>query len=463
MRMFARARQGVFLLLAALPLLTPLFAIAATDAPPRAAVLTLDGIVDPNRARYLDRAIREANEQGASFIILRVDTPGGLADAMLDIVKSIEASAIPVVTYVAPRGARAASAGMFVSAAGHVAAMAPVTNIGAATPIGGGGEDLPKTLASKVANDAAAKIRSIAEQRGRNPAPYERAVHQAASYSAQQALELGIIELIAGDTADLLAQLHGRTVRVGTQSIVLDTAGIRCASPAAACSMLSPSFLERMLAALANPTVSTLLLVVGVGGIVIELFSPGLVFPGVAGAICLALALVALGNLPVNWAGVGLIVLAGALLVVEFYVPGFGMFGVSGIAAFVAGGLLLFAPFAADPPTVAMPQIHLSPWLIGGLGGGFASLTAAMMLLARRGEKETPPGADRMLVGKPGVVTQTLDPTGIVHVDGEDWTAEEERRRLTGTGQRVTVMEVRGLTLIVTAEDGPVDAGGGEG
>ena len=460
--MFARARLCVFLLLAALPFISPLLAIAAPDAPPRVAMLKLDGVVDPNRARYLDRAIRDANEQGASFIILRIDTPGGLVDAMLDMVKSVEASAIPVVTYVAPRGARAASAGMFVSAAGHVAAMATATNIGAATPIGGGGEDLPKTLASKAANDAAAKIRSIAEQRGRNPAPYERAVHEAASYSAQQALDLGIIEIIADDTADLLAQLHGRTVRMGAREVTLDTVGIRCASPSLACATLSPSFLERMLAALANPTVSTLLLIVGVGGIVIELFSPGLVFPGVAGAICLALALVALGNLPVNWAGVGLIVLAGALLVVEVYVPGFGVFGASGIAAFIAGGLLLFAPFAADPPTISMPRVHLSPWLIGGLSAGFAGLTATIMALSWRGQKEAAPQAVRTLAGKSGVVTQALEPTGIVQADGEEWTAEEAQGKRLAVGQRVTVIEVRGLTLIVAAQ-GVVDGETSEG
>ena len=463
MGMLARARLGFFLFLVALPLLTPLLALAASHTPPRAAMLTLDGTVDPNRARYLHRAIRQANEQGASFIVLSIDTPGGLIDAMLDMVQSIEGSAIPVITFVAPKGARAASAGMFVSAAGHVAAMAPATNIGAATPISGSGENLPDTLASKAANDAAAKIRSIAEQRGRNAEPYERAIYEAASYSANQALKLGIIDLIAEDTEDLLAQLHGRTVGVGRREVTLDTAGIRCVSPTVACATLSPSFLERMLAAMANPVVSTLMLMLGVWGIIIELGSPGLVLPGVAGTISLMLALVALGNLPVNWVGVGLIVLAGGLFLTEVYVPGFGVFGASGIAAFIAGGLLLFSPFTADPPTVSMPQVHLSPWLIGGLSGGFAALTVTAMVLAWRGKRESAPQAERMLTGMTGVVTQALDPAGVVHVDGEDWTGEEAHGRHIAAGRRITVVEVRGLTLIVASDEDAVDEGRSKG
>ena len=283
---------------------------AAMAAGPHGTLIEIDGAIQPVTARFLSGSMETATEEGAQLLIVRLDTPGGLFDSTRDIVESILSSRIPIVVYVAPTGSHAASAGTFIAAAAHVAAMAPVTNIGAASPVSGSGQDLPETLKSKATQDAAAFMRDIAKARGRNSEALEETVLSARSYSATEALDNNIIDLIAGDMDDLLAQLGGRTVQLDEGSIVLRTADLEVRS-------IQPTLLERFLGVIGNPNVAFLLLSVGTVLVFIETLAPGLLVPGITGGILLALAFVAMGNLPVNIAGIGLIFLSMALFYLE--------------------------------------------------------------------------------------------------------------------------------------------------
>lgn len=417
-------------------------------------IITLDDAIDPNHARYLDRSLDRAEQEGARLVIIRVDTPGGLLSSMRDMVQRILEAKVPVATYVSPAGAHAGSAGAFIVAAGHIAAMAPGTNIGASSPVGGGGEDLPSTIKSKATNDAAALMRSIAEARGRNPAPLEAMVTGAASYTAKEALDGRILDLIATDANDLLAQIHGRTVPLaGGSQIALDTAGVSCIEPLRLCGQERLTWFERFIRFIADPNVTSLLLSFGSLGILIELYSPGLVIPGVAGAIMIALAFIAFGNLPVNWAGVGLVALGVILAAVELHLPGFGVFGVSAVLALIFGLLFLFAPFTGGTPNFSGPDIRVSPWLIGGVSGGIGALLIATGFLAVRGKRTSPerviPSDARTVVGQTARVKRALDPVGTVYVADEEWSAEAVDRSHIERDVEVKVVSVEGLTLKV--------------
>lgn len=439
------------LLFAALLVAAGMPAFGAAKGPAGGAViLHLDGDVDPNSARHLARGLRKAAEDGVLVVVLQINTPGGLIDSMRDMVTDILASPVPVVTYVYPQGARAGSAGTFIAAAGHVAAMAPGTNIGAASPISGTGEDLPPTLGNKVMNDAAALIRSIAETRGRNADSLEQTVRNAASYSARQAVDLHMVDLLADNLDDLMAKVDGRTVHAGPRDVTLQTRDIRCEEPRQGCNDTGGSFYERFIDVLSNPNVVLLLLILASAGIIIEVMSPGLVLPGVLGLILLALVFVGLGNLPVNWLGVLLVLAAIALFVVELHVPGFGVFGIGAIICFVVGALLIFAPFAAAPPSISAPRVHVSLWLIGGIGGGLGVALALVFTLAWRGKSATPaPRTLNRLIGMSGKVTADLSPVGTVYVADEPWTAEEEGGQSIAAGEAVEVVDVQGLVLKV--------------
>ncbi len=442
-------RLMLYLGLVCAGLIAPLRAAAQDTSSGGAFLLEIDGAIDPNRAKFLKRGLERAQEDGGQFVIIVIDTPGGLVSSMRDMVESIFSSDIPVITFVAPQGARAASAGTFITAAGHVAVMAPATNIGAATPIGGGGEDLPETLAAKALNDAAAEIRSIAERRGRNIEKLEETVREASSFTSEEALELNMIDLIADDLADLLATLDGRVISMDRGDVTLHTEGIVCEKPRAMCTSVSPSFVENFLSVIADPNISALLLSLGGLALFIEILNPGLVFPGVFGAIALVLAFVALGNLPVNYAGVGLILFALVLLFFEVQVAGTGILGVGALVAFVLGALFLFSPFAADPPSISGPRIKVSPWLIVGFGGSMAAGILAVSWLAWRGKSQPPESVRNVVIGKTGRVTSPLDPLGTVHISGMDWSAEEENYLTVEAGERVEALSLDGLTLKV--------------
>jgi len=410
---------------------------------PHGLAITVDGIINDVKTRYIERTIALAQENQAELVVIELDTPGGLLSSTRDIVELLLESPIPVVVYVSPKGARAGSAGTFLTAAGHFAVMAPGTNIGAATPVSATGEDLEDTLASKVENDAAALIRSIAQERGRNEDALERTVREAASFSVSEALELDIIDFIAQDLDDLLTQLDGRSVRVSGdgQERVLATQGLDIRR-------LDKNVLEHFLEFISDPNVSFILLTIGGLGIVVELFNPGLIAPGVVGGICLLLAFLALGNLPVNWAGAAFIILAVLLAVLETQVSGFGILGAGSIVSFLVGGLLLFNQFGDVSPT--LPEVSVNRWLLAGTAGGLA---VVLIFVAREIYSSRRRGRDAghaSLIGLAATVTRELAPRGVVRLENETWTADSQDGNVIDIGESVTVVGVDGLVLTVT-------------
>ena len=431
----------VFIGLMITGLIGPVVAQVRAQAP-HVLLLKVDGIINPVKERLIARTIRQAQEDGATLVIIELDTPGGLLSSTRKIVTDLLESPVPVAVYVSPKGARAGSAGTFITAAANFAVMAPGTNIGAATPIAAGGQDLEETLATKVENDAAALIRSIAQERGRNEDKLEETVRLASSFSAQEAVELNVVDFIAENLDDLLAQLHGMAVDTASGPRVLDTRDLDRRR-------VNKNLLENFLELISDPNISFILLTVGGLGIVIELFNPGLIAPGVVGVICLLLAFLALGNLPVNWAGVTFILVAVALVVLEATVAGFGILGVGAVVCFIIGGLILFG---GTSPT--LPSIGVNRWLLGGFTAAFAFTAlyvARTVYQSRRAGKEPLRPSP---VGMTGTVTGELAPTGVVQVQNETWTAVSEDGSLIRVGEAVRVIGVDGLILTVSrAED----------
>ena len=414
----------------------------ALAAGPHAALLDIDDTIHSVTARFLSRGVDTATANEASLLIVVLNTPGGLYDSTRDMVAAIQASSIPVVVYVSPSGAHAASAGTFITVSAHVAAMAPGTNIGAASPVGGGGEDLPETLEAKAKQDAAAFIRSIAEERGRNAAALEESVLSSVSYTATEALDNDIIDLIAKDIDDLMAMLDGRTVQLKDGAVVLQTSGLEIQE-------IERTPVERFIGFLANPDVAFLLLSLGMLGLFIEFMSPGLLGPGIVGAIALALAFVAIGNLPVNWAGVGLLALSIVLLFLELQAPGIGIFGISGAISFVLGAFLLFGGFS--PPPITTPSFRVNVWLIVGTAValfGFLGFVLRDMISARRSGSKAPT-TPLSLLGQVGTVSTVLNPHGTIQVASELWSAVSDTGDEIPEGEEVMVTEVDGLTLKV--------------
>ncbi|MFJ0947595.1 nodulation protein NfeD, partial [Bordetella bronchiseptica] len=405
---------------------------SAAPAPRTAVVLSLDGIVGPASADYVARGLAGAAAQHA-LVVLRIDTPGGLDASMREIIRAILASPVPVLAYVAPGGARAASAGTYILYASHVAAMAPATNLGAATPVSLGGGFTPsddktepdKTDAKapadggkpatprnaaeyKAINDAVAYIRALADLRGRNADWAEQAVREAASLSASQALARNVIDIVAEDTPALLAQADGRTVRVGAANVVLHTSGLALVER-------GPDWRTRLLGVITNPNLALILLMVGVYGLIFEFMSPGALFPGVLGAICLLLGLYALSVLPLSYAGAGLVALGAALMVAEIFTPSLGALGVGGALSFVLGATMLVD---ADTPAYAV-----SLPLVGGVAVASLGLTFLIARLALRSRRAPQVSGAQGLVGRRGRVLSWEHDQGYVAADGERWRA----------------------------------------
>ena len=436
--LFATIAGSGLLGLAAAPFVESVHAQNAVSVPGAVAVVRARGVVNPTLAHYVGRSIDQAEQDRAQAVVIELDTPGGLDSSMRQIIQRVLASNVPVVVYVSPPGARAGSAGVYIAYAAHVAAMAPNTNIGSATPVAigeGGEQQMSPEMRAKVTNDAAAYIRSLAEQRGRNGDWAERAVREGANVTAQEALNLHVIDVVAADVADLLRQIDGRTITTAAGQATLRTAE-------APVQRVEVGVVDAFLHAISDPTIAYLLLSLGSMGLFFELSNPGALFPGTIGAICLLLGFYALGTLPVNWAGLLLMALALLLFVVDLFAPTHGVLTVGGLIAFLLGSLMLFnVPEASS-------WLSLSLWTVfavtGLMGGFFLVLTR----LVARTMKQRPAVGREALIGQTGRARTLLNPDGMVWIDGALWKATAEGEPVVA-GDRVTVLEVDGLHLRV--------------
>jgi membrane-bound serine protease (ClpP class) len=432
-------------LLAVMTLLVPALALAlaarmAFGAAPLVDVVQVDGIIGPATARYTLRGLAQAVRDGAQALLVEIDTPGGLMKSMDDVTKAMLNSPVPVVVYVYPQGARAASAGVFITYAADVAAMAPATHLGAAHPVafgggGGGGGNIDKTMMAKLTNDAVAQIRGIAARRGRNAAWAERAVRESESITAEQAVRLHVVDLIAASPAELLAKLDGRTVRTAAGARRLATRNARIVE-------IPMDLTEQFLSLLSDPNVGFVLMTIAIYGIIFELSNPGSVFPGVIGGLALVLAFVSFAVVTVNVAGLLLIGFALILFIADIKVPSHGVLTAGGIASFVIGSLMLTGERA--------PFLRISVTLILTV----AALTAAFFLFAvgagiRAQRRRVQTGRDAM-IGALGVARSELAPEGTVFVQGELWKAETAGGVIPA-GQPVRVTGINGLRLKVSA------------
>jgi membrane-bound serine protease (ClpP class) len=409
-----------------------------------AVIAKIDGIINPVTERHVKNIIDDAEDKRAELVVILLDTPGGLLSSTRNIVGTLLGSQIPVVIYVSPSGAQAASAGTFITAAAHIAVMAPGTNIGAATPVSSSGKDLPDTIEDKATNDAAALLRAIAVERGRDIDKLEATVEKAISYSYDEAAAGNVVDFIARDLKNLLIKLDGYEVQSMGTSIVLETNQIQTQE-------IQMSLFDKFLSILADPNISFLLLSIGGAGVVIELLNPGLVFPGVAGIILLLLAFVSLGNLPVNWAGAILILFAGALITAEFYIAGFGILGIGGMISFVLGSILLFAHLGTPSPTAPSMQVNI--WLVIPMSTIVIGSVWWVTNTIRSSRKESFLKERSPLLGFPGTVTLEVGPKGQVQVQNEFWTAISANSQTIRVGENIRVVKQDGAILTVQPEE----------
>lgn len=437
-----RMRRMRLTLWSAIILIGALFAACGDSTPSGAVHISrLARDIGPVSENFIDRALDRAEEHNAAAWVLVLDTPGGLISSTDEIVQRFLAAEVPVVVFVGPAGARAASAGTFITMAGHIAAMAPNTQIGAAHPVSGSGEDIDGDLNAKITNDAAADIRGIAEVRGRNAEWAEQAVRESVSVTGSEAVDLNVIDLTADDIDDLLEQIHGRAVLVQPDgpTVVLRVADAERVET-------NYTLVENILSVIANPTVAFILLGLGQLALVIELWSPGLVGPGVFGVIMLIAGFFALGPLDTNPAGIALIVLAVVLFAVEIFVAGFGVFGIGGIVALILGGLILMSDTSFDAEGVSI-------WALVVVGGTAAVVVGGIGLLLaidRRKPKWEPSGSGATIVGHEGTAHTAVGGHGTVVVDSELWSARAATGRIP-KNTPVRVVEMDGLTVVVEA------------
>ncbi|MEX0786115.1 MAG: nodulation protein NfeD [Dehalococcoidia bacterium] len=446
------ALAGVLLVVGALAACAP-----SIDEIEAVHVLTYDGVVDPVMEGYVDRGIDEAERTDARAVVLRLDTPGGLVSSMEDIVQRINKSDVPVIVYVYPAGAQAASAGTFITMAAHVAAMAPGSVIGAASPVTAGGGDIDSTLEEKITEDLSALIRGIAEKRGRNERWAEKAVTEALAANSCEAagncevragreppcrvddegLRRCIVDFEARTLDEVLAMSDGRSVTVGEEERtvtmdVLDAPGGIVEN--------NRTLVERFFSLIADPNIAFLLLSLGATAIFIELLNPGLFVPGIFGVIALVLGFFSLGTLPVNWAGVALILLAFVLFAAEVFVSGFGVLGLGGAVALVLGGLLL--------TSTSNPDFQVNRWLIYSMAAVLAAFFVMIMSALLRSRRAPAYMGPQAMIGRYAVARSAIDPEGVVFFEGARWRAVAEGAPLQ-EGESVEVTDVQGLTLTV--------------
>ena len=391
-------------------------------------IIELEGPINPGMAMYVTRGLEKASDKGAGLAILRIDTPGGLASSMRTIIKAILNSPIPVVAWVGPSGAGAASAGVMVTVAAHIAAMAPGTNIGAAHPVTAGGKDIEKTMSEKVVNDMAAYARGIAEDKGRNGEWVEKAIRESVSITAEEALDIKVIDLVAKDIDVLLQLIDGREVSVPGGKIIIKTADIKK-------TYFRPSWRDRVLKTISDPNIAYILMMIGLAGLYFELSHPGAIFPGVIGAICMILAFFSFQTLPVNYAGLLLIVLAIILFIAEVKVTSYGVLSIGGLISMTIGSIMLFEDMRVSLKLM-LPTVLLV--------GGFFVVVAS---LAFRAYRAKPKGGTDGLLGEIGLVKERIDPEGLIFVHGEYWRATAGER--IEPGEKVEVGGVDGLILKV--------------
>ena len=433
-------RRIPFLFSLVLILLLPHFnqPVAAQDDAPLVLLLTAEGALTPSMQGYLERGLQSAQNQGAEALILMLDTPGGSVDLMNEIVQVMRASSVPILVYVAPQGAIAGSAGTIITLAGHVAAMAPATAIGAASPVGGQGEDLGETIEAKQKNILKALARSLTEARGTEAVEIaEETIESAEAISASEALEIGLVDFIAESVPDLLRQVDGFQVTTidGTQT--LDTADALVVP-------FNPTFIESLLGVLTNPNIVFLLLTVGVQAILIELSSPGGWIAGFIGAVCLALAAYGLGVLPVNWFGLIFLAIAFVLFVLDIKAPTHGALTVAGVASLIVGSLVLFN----SPGTPSFQRVSVP--LVIGVSVATAALFFTILMVALRAQRAPIRTGLESLVGRTGIVRSTISPVGSVHIGGELWTSElAEGEDPIPEGTEVEVIGAHGVRIIV--------------
>ena len=414
---------------------------AEPDSGPRPVVakIVIDGMINPAVAAYVHEAIGRATAEGAVALVIQLDTPGGLLQSARAVVKDILGAPLPVVVYVAPSGAGAASAGVFVTMAAHIAAMAPGTSIGAAHPVGGQGQDIPGKMGTKIESFTASFSEAIARQRGRNVEWAAKAVRESVSLPADEAAKHKVVDLVARDLDELVSRTRGQTVEVGGVSRTLDLTPVLDAHGHARTVEYEMRFAQRLLNVLADPNIAYILMMAGLLGLYIELSHPGVVLPGVAGAISLVLGLVAMHALAVSYGGLALIALGVALLVAEAFVPTFGVLGVGGLVAFVLGSLFLFD---AEGTGLAVARS-----LIAGAAAALVIVGLVVGTLVVRSQRRRINSGREGMLGVQGVARERLDPDGVVLVRGEYWTATSEGP--VDPGQAVEVVGIDGLRLRV--------------
>jgi membrane-bound serine protease (ClpP class) len=396
-------------------------------------IMKVADAISPGTADFIKTAIEKAEREKAACIIIELDTPGGLADSMRMIIQDILGSKVPVVVYVSPPGARAASAGVMITMAADIAAMAPGTNIGAAHPVGAGGKDISGTMSEKVINDMVAHAKSVAEKRGRNQKWVEQAIRESVSVTETEALKENIIDLIAKDTDDLIRQLNGRKIK-GKGTLKLDGAQKV---------VIKPSFRNKILKAISNPNIAYILLMIGLAGLYFELSHPGAIFPGVIGGISLVLAFFALQALPINYAGLLLIILAIIFFIMEMKIASYGLLSVAGVISLLLGSLMMFK---GTGPDMRLSLKVLLPTII--LISGFFVFVAGLVFRAQISKPKT---GTKGLVGEIGIVKKALTPEGKVFVHGELWNARAEKE----VEQDVKVRVINVVNLMLEVE--PLD------
>ncbi len=396
-------------------------------------IVAINDAISPGIAEYIKNSIERAEREKAACLIIELDTPGGLAESMRLIIKDILGSPVPIVVFVAPRGARAASAGVMITMAADVAAMAPGTNIGAAHPVGAGGKDISGKMSEKVINDMVAHAKSVAEKRGRNQKWVEEAIRESVSVTETEALKENIIDLIAEDTDDLIRQLNGLKI-AGKGELKLDNAKKE---------IVEPSLRTNILKTISNPNIAYILLMIGLAGLYFELSHPGAIFPGVIGGISLVLAFFALQTLPVNYAGILLIVLAIIFFIMEMKIPSYGLLSVAGVLSLLLGSLMMFKD---TDPDMGLSLKVLLPTII--LISGFFVFVAGLVFRAQMSKPRT---GTKGLVGEIGIVKQALTPEGKVFVHGELWNARAQEE--IDENAKVRVINVVNLMLEVELAD----------